>query len=192
MIFDKAIAECQTTLGGLPKPPSLSFNVSARRVHFEEIAEIGQLANSYAGDVAFELLETIFLEEESEAFLMQLDQLRDMGISLEVDDFGSGRASIVALQRIAPDQLKIDRRLITPISEGNNAARLVQSIIEIGHALKIGVTAEGVETREQAEILGALGAERLQGYYFAKPLNLPDLLSYVHGNHRQYRRAGGM
>ncbi|MBM7069002.1 EAL domain-containing protein [Actibacterium sp. 188UL27-1] len=179
MIFEKAIIECEETLGRLPEPPSLSFNVSARRIQFDEIAEIGRLAGGYSGKVAFELLETIFLEEESDAFLMQLDQLRDMGISLEVDDFGSGRASIVALQRIAPDQLKIDRRLVTPMTEHNSASRLVQSIIEIGNALQIGVTAEGVETAEQARILAKLGAQRLQGYYFSKPLSLPGLVDYL-------------
>lgn len=184
MIFEKAITECEEAFRGLDRVPNLSFNVSANRIQFEEIAEIGRLANTYPGEIAFELLETIFLEEESDAFLMQLDQLREMGIALEVDDFGSGRASIVALQRIAPDQLKIDRRLITPMAQGNNATRLVQSIIEIGHALEIGVIAEGVETRDQARILGELGAGRLQGYYFSQPVNLPDLLIYLEHNRK--------
>lgn len=184
MIFEKAIAECEDAFRRFERLPSLSFNVSANRIQFEEIAEIGRLANGYSGKIAFELLETIFLEEESDAFLMQLDQLRDMGIALEVDDFGSGRASIVALQRIAPDQLKIDRRLITPMEDGNNATRLVRSIIEIGHALNIGVIAEGVETADQARILGELGAGRLQGYYFSQPLPLTDLLVYLDQNQK--------
>lgn len=179
MIFEKAIRECEEAFHGMERLPNLSFNVSANRIQFEEIAEIGRLANTYSGEIAFELLETIFLEEESNAFLMQLDQLRDMGIALEVDDFGSGRASIVALQRIAPDRLKIDRRLVSPMARGNNATRLVQSIIEIGNALDIGVIAEGVETEEQARILSELGAGKLQGYYFSQPLSLPDLLAYL-------------
>lgn len=183
MIFEKAIVECEDAFREFERMPNLSFNVSANRIQFEEIAEIGRLASAYSGDIAFELLETIFLEEESDAFLMQLDQIRDMGITLEVDDFGSGRASIVALQRIAPDQLKIDRRLITPMEDGNNATRLVQSIIEIGHALEIGVIAEGVETQDQARILGELGAGRLQGFYFSPPLSLPNLLTYLDNNH---------
>ncbi|WP_299831081.1 EAL domain-containing protein [uncultured Roseobacter sp.] len=182
MIFEKAIAECEDAFRGMERQPNLSFNVSANRIQFEEIAEIGRLANTYSGEIAFELLETIFLEEESDAFLMQLDQLRDMGIALEVDDFGSGRASIVALQRIGPDRLKIDRRLISPMARGNNATRLVQSIIEIGNALDIGVIAEGVETQEQARILSELGAGKLQGYYFSEPLSLPDLLKYLEKN----------
>ncbi|WP_299407476.1 EAL domain-containing protein [uncultured Roseobacter sp.] len=182
MIFEKAIVECEAAFKGFDPMPSLSFNVSAKRVQFEEIEQIGRLVKAYSGEVAFELLETIFLEEESDAFLMQLDQLRDMGITLEVDDFGSGRASVVALQRIAPDRLKIDRRLVMPLEEGNSAARLVQSIIEIGNALEISIIAEGVETEEQARILARLGAERLQGYYFSKPRDLKSLCGYMREN----------
>ena len=120
---------------------------------------------------------------------MQLDLLRDLGITIEVDDFGSGRASIVALQKIAPDRLKIDGRLIKPIKEGNNAARLVKSIIEIGNALEIKITAEGVETAEQASILTDLGAERLQGFFFSRPLDLPNLCSFL--NRRERKKNTG-
>ncbi|MDW3224731.1 MAG: EAL domain-containing protein [Paracoccaceae bacterium] len=182
MIFEKAIAECEQAFSGLAVLPSLSFNVSAKRIQFEEIQRIRKIAAAYSGEVSFELLETIFLEEESEAFLMQLDLLRDMGIKLEVDDFGSGRASIVALQRIDPDRLKIDQRLIMPIKRGNSAARLVRSIIEIGNALNIEIIAEGVETIEQVRVLTDLGAERLQGYYFSRPLDLPGLCAYLGDN----------
>lgn len=184
MIFEKAIAECESAFKGLGVLPSLSFNVSVKRIQFEEIQRIRNIAASYSGEVAFELLETIFLEEEGEAFLMQLDLLRDMGIKLEVDDFGSGRASIVALQRIDPDRLKIDRRLVMPIKKGNSAARLVQSIIEIGNALDIEIIAEGVETIEQVRVLTDLGTDRLQGYFFSRPLDLDGLCGYLRGTHK--------
>ena len=182
MIFESAIEECKRGFHGLDWFPSLSFNVSANRISDHAVEEIGKLAGSYPGEISFELLETIFLEEENEAFLATLEKIRGMGISLEVDDFGSGRASIVALQRIAPDQLKIDRRLISPMDESNNAARLVKSIIDIGHALNIGVIAEGVETKEQADLLAKLGAARLQGYYFSKPLSIDSLVVYLERN----------
>ncbi len=189
IIYERAIVECEQAFQDLGAFPSLSFNVSANRLQFEQIAQIGQLAGAYSGEISFELLETIFLEEESDAFMLQLDQLREMGISLEVDDFGSGRASIVALQRIAPDRLKIDRRLVSPMARGNNATRLVKSIIEIGHALDIGVIAEGVETADQAWILSELGAGRLQGYYFSRPLNLPALREYLRTKRQDEHRG---
>ncbi|MEL6522076.1 MAG: EAL domain-containing protein [Pseudomonadota bacterium] len=192
MIFSKALNECQDAFASdVSDLPSLSFNVSAARLQFDQINEIGELASTYSGQVSLELLETIFLEEESDEFLMRLDQLREMGISIEVDDFGSGRASVVALQRISPDHLKIDRRLIAPMSDGNNATRLVQSIVEIGHALDISVIAEGVETAEQARILARLGVQRLQGFYFSEPLALPDLLEFMNQNALLVRTGTG-
>lgn len=186
MIFNNALEKCATAFTSISVLPDLSFNVSAKRLEHRQINEIGQMVRKYPGNVAFELLETIYLEEESDFFLMCLDRLRELGIGVEVDDFGSGRASVVALQKIAPDRLKIDRRLVAPMREGNSAAQLVRSIIDIGHALDISVTAEGVETAEQVGLLARFGAERLQGYFIAPPLDLPDLLDFL-ANRRRTR-----
>ncbi len=179
MIFERAVRECQRAFGAYREPLSLSFNVSENRINDSEIKTIRDCVDTYAGQISFELLETIFLEEQDDDFLARLRQLRELGIGIEVDDFGSGRASVVALQRINPDRLKIDRRLVSLVAEGSGGLRLLRSIIEIGQALELGVTAEGVETREQAEILTRLGCDRLQGFYFARPMAFSDLLSYL-------------
>lgn len=179
MIFDKAMQGCTEAFAGYGAYPSLALNVSSKRIEDGGFDDVARRVSAYPGEVAFELLETIFLEEESAGFHVKLDQLREMGITIEVDDFGSGRASVVALQRIAPDRLKIDRRLVRPMTEGENAIRLVRSIIEIGNALDIGVTAEGVETEEHARLLADMGVERLQGFFFARPMALQDLVSYL-------------
>lgn len=181
MIFEKAILKCEQWPDWPTGHLRLSFNVSANRLQPSGIEEIGRLASFYSGEISFELLETIFLEEAGDEFHMLLDKLRDMGITLEVDDFGSGRASIVALQRISPSRLKIDRRLVSPMESGNNAVKLVHSIIEIGNALGIEIIAEGVETQEQAKILADLGASTLQGYLFSKPLDFKSLTEFLEG-----------
>ncbi|QFT30507.1 Oxygen sensor protein DosP [Labrenzia sp. THAF82] len=178
LIFEQAIGECQQAFGRMSNPPSLSFNVSENRVNHNEIDAIRHYVQTYSGQISFELLETIFLEEQQDDFLCRLDQLRDLGIAIEVDDFGSGRASVVALQRINPDRVKIDRRLTALAAGGSGGLRLLRSIIEIGHSLEMGVTAEGIETNEQAEILAKLGCDRLQGYHFAKPMPYQDLLKF--------------
>ena len=179
MIFERAVQECQQAFGTYREPLSLSFNVSENRINDSEIKAIRDCVNTYAGQISFELLETIFLEEQDDDFLARLRQLRGLGVGIEVDDFGSGRASVVALQRINPDRLKIDRRLVSLVAEGSGGLRLLRSIIEIGQALELGVTAEGVETHEQAEILTRLGCDRLQGYYFARPMAFSDLLKFL-------------
>jgi diguanylate cyclase (GGDEF)-like protein len=198
MIFDKALAGCRETFAERDIYPSLAFNVSGKRIEEGGFDDVASRVSGYPGEIAFELLETIFLEEETDGFLLKLDQLRDMGITIEVDDFGSGRASVVALQKIAPDRLKIDRRLVLPMTEGENAARLVRSIIEIGNALDIGVTAEGVETEEHARLLAEMGVERLQGFHFARPMGIEDLGAFLDPGRRAARagrptwfRAGG-
>lgn len=189
MIFERGISECQSAFGNLSDPPSLSFNVSQRRVNGDEFDAIRQHVATYSGKVCFELLETIFLEEEDTEFLFQLDRLREIGIGIEVDDFGSGRASVVALQRIGPERLKIDRRLVAQVAESESGLRLIRSIVEIGFALEMGITAEGVETQEQADILASLGCDRLQGYLYAKPMAFKDMIAFLDGDLGGARRA---
>lgn len=184
MIFDAAIRECRETFGDYGTLPSLSFNVSQPRLMGERLLN-DIMAADYGGPIAFELLETIFLEDETAEFAERIAAIRDLGLTLEVDDFGSGRASIVGLRRIGPDRLKIDRRLVEPVATSESSRRLVRSIVDIGNALEIGVTAEGVETADQAGILAELGCDRLQGYHFSRPA----ILTQVPGLARPERRA---
>lgn len=151
-----------------------AFNVSDKRLMGPEILEQAQRAADADCDIAFELLETIYFEETDEV-LFRIDALRETGVSVEVDDFGSGRASIVALQRIAPDRMKIDRRLVAPITQSERSRKLLQSIVDIARAMGIGATAEGVESAEHAAILRDMGCDRLQGFHFARPMPFDDL-----------------
>ncbi len=179
MVFENAVAECGAAFREWSEPPNLSFNASMNRITADSIDGIAETVSKYPGTIAFELVETIYLEEQNDAFMMNLDALRDLGVSFEVDDFGSGRASVVALQRIAPDRLKIDRRLVEPVARHEGARRLVQSIVDIGASLDIGVTAEGVESAEHAEILAMVGCDRLQGFHFYRPSPLEDLFAEI-------------
>ncbi len=176
MIFEKALKECSKEFSS-GFAPSLSFNISHKRLMSAEILKAAEAAAKYPGKVAFELLESIFLDEADDASRLQLDALRDAGIILEVDDFGSGHASIIALEQIAPERLKIDRRLIFPITQSERSARMVRSIIDLGRALDIEITAEGVETESHVALLTALGCERFQGYHFGKPNLLKEAIA---------------
>lgn len=159
--------------------PGLSFNVSEERLMSPRLASDMAAATSYAGRVSVELLETLFLDDRNAQFHMQLDLLRDMGIGVEIDDFGSGRTSIISLEQIAPDRLKIDRRLVERVTGAERSIRLMRSIVEIGHALGIGVTAEGVETEAQRATLTRLGCDRLQGHLFGEAMSFEDLVREV-------------
>jgi len=120
-------------------------------------------------------VESIYLDERDDRFFENVEQIKALGIDIEIDDFGSGYASIVSLTKIRPRRLKIDRQLVTPIVRSAAQRRLVRSIVEIGRSLDIEVAAEGVETMEHAALLRDLGCSILQGFAFAKPMPAKEL-----------------
>lgn len=159
--------------------PKLSVNISANRLRDNALIESIEEIDFRPGTLSFELLESIFLDDPDEQVADNIHRLRNMGIEIEVDDFGTGHASIVALMKLSPSRLKIDRALITPITESTAQLRLVKSIIDIGLTQGISVTAEGVETMKHVELLSGLGCDTLQGYALARPMPAEDLLSFL-------------
>ncbi|NJM34606.1 MAG: EAL domain-containing protein [Rhodomicrobium sp.] len=133
------------------------------------------------GLVAFELIESIFLDdgEQDAPIIRTIRHLKKLGVDIEIDDFGSGHASIVSLLRLNPTRLKISHDLIKPLTKSRLQRKLVQSIIEMAKALDIGIIAEGVETMEHAEILRELGCDILQGYAFATAMTAPCLFHFL-------------
>jgi diguanylate cyclase (GGDEF)-like protein len=159
--------------------PHLSTNLSFSRLMEDDfVASISNLPECRSS-VSFEILESVFLDDERGPAMWNIDSIRNAGMEVQIDDFGSGRASIVALTRVAPSRMKIDRELVAPIADFEERRRLVQSIVDIGKVLKIGITAEGVETPEQARLLSEMGCDVLQGYLFARPLSEAELLSFL-------------
>jgi len=159
--------------------PKMSVNVSAGRLHDADLTDSLDGLAIEPGALSFELLESIFLDDENETIAANFDHLRAMGIDIEIDDFGTGYASIVSLIHLRPARLKIDRQLVTPITHSEGQRRLVDSIIDIGHSLGIKVVAEGVETMEHAAVLRDLGCDALQGYAFAAPMSSDALMEFV-------------
>jgi diguanylate cyclase (GGDEF)-like protein len=158
---------------------SVSVNVSFRRLTDDQLVPSLRQMNIEPGTISFEFVESIFLDEFDESLAWTIDAIREMGIGIDVDDFGTGHASIVSLLTLNPRRLKIDRQLITPLAQSPEQRRLVASIIDIGKTLGIKVVAEGVETMEQAQILQALGCDFLQGYAFARPMPADELRSWM-------------
>jgi len=157
------------------RTPRLSVNVSLRRLHEEGLIDALRALEIEPGELSFELVESIYLDERDDRFFENVEQIKALGVDIEIDDFGSGYASIVSLTKIKPRRLKIDRQLVTPIVRSAAQRRLVRSIVEIGRSLDIEVAAEGVETMEHAALLRDLGCSILQGYAFAKPMPAEEL-----------------
>jgi len=167
--------------------PKVSVNVSARRLQDEELVKQIVALDIEPGTVSFELVESIFLDEQDELAVWNVERIKDQGIDIEIDDFGTGYASIVGLLKLKPRRLKIARELIMPIVRSPAQRQLVGSIVEIGRSLGIEVLAEGVETMEHVRILTRLGCQALQGYAFARPMAAEDLGQFV--TSRRWREA---
>jgi EAL domain-containing protein (putative c-di-GMP-specific phosphodiesterase class I) len=107
-----------------------------------------------------------------------------MGMTIAVDDFGTGHSSLSYLRRFDVDHLKIDRSFVAGIGVEASDETIVKAIIAMGHSLGLTVVAEGVEKRRQFDFLRAHGCDRAQGYLFSRPLDaerLEELLSTWRG-----------
>ena len=169
------------TSAGL-RVPRASVNVSAKRLGDPQLIKSLKRLNFTPGTLSFELLESIYLDETDDLLSWNVEQIRDLGIAIEIDDFGSGHTSILSLLKLKPHKLKIDRQLVTPIVGSVAQTQLLRSIVEIGHSLGIGVTAEGVETLEHASIAEAAGCDDLQGYAFSRPLSAKEFAIFAAAN----------
>jgi EAL domain-containing protein (putative c-di-GMP-specific phosphodiesterase class I) len=93
-----------------------------------------------------------------------------MGVRLALDDFGTGYSSLIYLRRFAFDKIKLDKSFLDSMEDTGESAILVHSVVHLGRALGLTVTAEGVETADQQRFLQAVGCHLLQGYHFAQPM----------------------
>ncbi|MCJ8517547.1 diguanylate cyclase (GGDEF)-like protein/PAS domain S-box-containing protein [Pseudorhizobium tarimense] len=162
--------------------PKVSVNVSSRRLHDEGLVGTLRSLSIRPGEISFELVESIFLDEHEDIAATNLDQIKALGIDIEIDDFGTGHTSIVSLLKLKPKRLKIDRQLVMPILNSPQERALVRSIIDIARSLGVETVAEGVETMQHAALLRDLGCDLLQGYAFARPLGFEDFTQMALAN----------
>jgi len=189
LILEQAIADRKTWIREGFAIPRISVNVSGRRLSDPQLGKKLRSLKIEPGTVSFELLESISLDDCDEAVTANLKKLKKLGIDIEVDDFGTGHASIVSLLRLSPKTLKIDRELISRLPQSAEQRKLVRSIIDIGRSLNILVTAEGVETADHVRILQELGCDMLQGYALARPMSGLQIPAFIRGE--SWRRSEG-
>lgn len=116
-----------------------------------------------------EITESIFVADSTE-LIWTLDALRDLGISLALDDFGSGFSSFGYLAKLPLDKIKLDRMFVQGLEEDASNAAIVRSVTTLARDLGLKLVCEGVETEAQRDVLRALGCDQGQGYFFGKPL----------------------
>jgi diguanylate cyclase (GGDEF)-like protein/PAS domain S-box-containing protein len=159
--------------GAKPGRLKLHVNLSSKQLMdcdlLDQIEDVMAESQLDPNDLALELTEHTL--QQSEPAASRLGPLRDRGVQLCMDDFGSGQSSISALHRFEMDALKIDRSLFSGGSPRGQAPELVRTIVSFARGLGKPVVAEGVETAEQLYFLRELGCSAAQGFYFSPPLD---------------------
>jgi diguanylate cyclase (GGDEF)-like protein/PAS domain S-box-containing protein len=149
----------------------VAVNVSPRQFAHPDFVETVARALRSTGaapeDLEIEITEAAIMSNV-DPVLATLQAVHRMGIRVAIDDFGTGYSSFAYLKRFEVDSLKIDRTFVEGIERDDNLA-IARAIVSVAHALGLPVTAEGVETPQQARILAELGCDRLQGYHFGRP-----------------------
>jgi diguanylate cyclase (GGDEF)-like protein len=174
---DWALKEACSVAAGWPSGMRIAVNVSAVQLRGADFARTVISALAIAGVQAsrleLEITETVLMDE-SETVLKTLRQLRDLGVRIALDDFGTGYSSLGYLRRFPVDKIKIDRSFIHDIDNRDTAA-IVRTIIGLGAELGITVTAEGVETEAQLDILRKAGCVEVQGFLTGVPSKAAEI-----------------
>ena len=131
-----------------------------------------------AASLELELTEGAFIHD-MQASKLVMQQLNTLGVRLAVDDFGTGHAGIAYLQQFPIDVVKLDRSFISPNASEPHGRGFLKALADMAHALGLHVVAEGVEDKATLDLLRLAECDEAQGYFFARPLPLSELVRYA-------------
>jgi diguanylate cyclase (GGDEF)-like protein/PAS domain S-box-containing protein len=174
---------------GLPRIP-VAVNMSARQCEqpdmHEVVASILDETGLHPGYLELEITESISMADPDQSVpLMQ--RLKDTGVKLSIDDFGTGFSNLSYLRRFPVDRLKIDLSFVREITSDPGSLAISEAIITMSHSLNLEVVAEGVETLGQLELLNARDCDFIQGYLFSPPLDASDFARLMREDRRLQR-----
>ena len=177
-IGEWTIAEACRMLARLPERFTVAVNLSTKHFRTADIPSVVIEAAAAAGiapkRLELEITESLLVDNPDE-MCRKLRELKRVGVMIAMDDFGTGFSSLSYLLKFPFDKIKIDRAFIAASSEDNTAREILRAIVTLAGTLEMMVTAEGVETPEQADFLRETGCDLLQGYLFARPMPETDL-----------------
>ena len=160
------------------KPFRISVNLSARQFHYANLVDmVGDTIRKSgidARDLDLELTESTIMDRLEET-TQTLRRLKNMGTHISIDDFGTGYSSLMYLKTFPIDTIKIDKSFVDDVTTDPDDQAITQAIISMAHSLKLDVVAEGVETREQLDLLRSQNCDVIQGYLFSKPVPVDEL-----------------
>lgn len=180
---------CKTLLHWAQHPSTehlvLAINVSAKQLgqpdFVEKVRALLQKTGANPRRLKLEITESTVLES-LEQTIHRMQELRALGLSFAMDDFGTGFSSLAYLQRLPLAQLKIDRSFVCDLQQNSNDAAIIRTILALGTSLELQVVAEGVETEQQYHYLLANGCPIFQGYLFGKPATQAEFEQRLRSN----------
>lgn len=169
---------CQEALD-FPDDVKVAVNLSPVQFEHQDIPMMVKRALAASGLPAsrleLEITESVLMTDTKAAIKM-LDSLKDLGVHVAMDDFGTGYSSLSYISEFEFDKIKIDRSFVSSIQTDERARAIITSVIGLGRALDIMITAEGIETSDQLLLIQAAGCHFGQGYLFGRPMPLAEIL----------------
>ncbi|GAB1261568.1 EAL domain-containing protein [Aurantivibrio plasticivorans] len=158
----------------------ISINLSPRQFYSKNFVNFAKKTiadfDVNAGEIEFEITESILMEDVPEAVL-RMRKLHALGFKISIDDFGTGYSSLSYLKNFSIDNLKIDKSFVEELPHNHNDVAITTAVLAMAEKLGFVVIAEGVETQEQSDFLQQQGCYMIQGYLYAKPMPIGELLA---------------
>jgi diguanylate cyclase (GGDEF)-like protein/PAS domain S-box-containing protein len=182
-----AIRQACANAADWPDDLSVAVNLSAVQFRSPGLVQVVVSALAAAGLPArrleLEITETVLMQN-SEETLSTLNQLRKLGVKIAMDDFGTGYSSLSYLQSFPFDKIKIDRSFVKDVTEGVSSLNIVRAVAALAQGLGMVTTAEGVETKEQLNVIKSEGCTEMQGFYFSKAVPAHEIAKLLLIEHK--------
>lgn len=174
-------SQWQRTLGH-KAPQMLAVNVSVAQLHDAQfvtrVVQLLQEVGMQAAQLQIEVTESMAAQDQ--LVQQRLQELQGAGIQLSLDDFGTGYSSLSSLHDLAVNVVKIDRSFVIRCEDSDYHRALIEATVGFARTLGLSIVAEGVETQAQARLVAALGVGKAQGYFYSRPLEAVDFLTWLH------------
>lgn len=171
------------------EPLHISVNISALHIMQQDFVEHIKTVLEETGVkpewIDLEITETSLMES-FDTNIIKLFELKELGISLHLDDFGTGYSSLNYLNSLPIDHVKIDKSFVDKMLLSEKDCKMVETIISLSHNIGLQVVAEGVEYKEQYDVLSKYGCELIQGYYICKPVNYETIIEFIQKKNKKH------
>jgi len=181
-VLDQALKDYSKVISTDNNALNISINLSALNLRDEKItltiAHVLKKCSIPPEVITLELTESAIMSDPEFAITI-LTKLDSMGVSLSIDDFGTGHSSLAYVKELPVDELKIDKSFINSLKHDSNNEAIVRAVLVLAHHMNLSVVAEGVEDKETFDMLRELNCDVVQGYFFAKPMPIENLIKWL-------------